>query len=46
MMALGAVRERTEKQWKALPGQAGLRVSGVWRYEQGTKSVIEAEVEV
>ena len=46
MMALGAVRERTERQWKALLEQAGLRVSGIWTYEQGSESLIEAEREV
>ena len=46
MMSLGAVRERTERQWKALLEQAGLRVSGIWTYEQGTESLIEAEMEV
>ncbi|KAF6226881.1 hypothetical protein HO133_008322 [Letharia lupina] len=45
MMALGAVRERTEKQWRGLLGQAGLKVTGVWTYEQGTESLIEAETE-
>lgn len=45
MMALGAVRERTEKQWRGLLGQAGLKATGVWTYEQGTESLIEAEIE-
>ena len=45
MMALGAVRKRTEKQWRGLLGQAGLTVTGVWTYEQGTESLIEAETE-
>ena len=44
MMALGAVKERTEKQWKALLGQAGLSISRIWTYEQGTESLIEAEL--
>lgn len=43
MMALGAVKERTEKQWTTLLGQAGLKVVGIWTYEQGTESLIEAE---
>ncbi len=46
MMALGAVRERTETQWRSLLGQAGLTVTGIWTYEQGTESLIEAEIEV
>ena len=45
MMALGAVKERTEKQWKTLLGQAGLKVVGIWTYEQGTESLIEAELD-
>lgn len=44
MMALGAVKERTEKQWRELLQQAGLKVTGIWIYEQGTESLIEAEV--
>ena len=45
MMALGAVRERTETQWRGLLGQAGLTVTGIWTCEQGTESLIEAEIE-
>ncbi|KAM0801004.1 S-adenosyl-L-methionine-dependent methyltransferase [Usnea florida] len=44
MMALGAVKERTEKQWRELLQQAGLKLTGIWTYEQGTESLIEAEV--
>ena len=44
MMALGAVKERTDKQWRELLQQAGLKVTGIWTYEQGTESLIEAEV--
>lgn len=44
MLALGAVKERTEKQWRALLEQAGLRVVGIWTYDQGTESLIEAEL--
>lgn len=46
MMALGAVKERTEKQWRGLLQQAGLKVTGIWTYELGTESLIEAEVAV
>ena len=46
MMALGAVRERTETQWRDLLGQAGLTVTGIWMDEQGTESLIEAEIVV
>lgn len=45
MMALGAVKERTEQQWRALLGKAGLKVVGIWTYEQGTESLIEAEID-
>lgn len=45
MMALGAVKERTEKQWRTLLGEAGLKVVGIWTYEQGTESLIEAEID-
>lgn len=45
MMVLGAVKERTEKQWRDLLRQAGLRVTGIWTYDQGTESLIEAETE-
>ena len=43
MMALGAVKERTEKQWRTLLAQAGLKVTGIWTFEPGTESLIEAE---
>lgn len=45
MMALGAVRERTKRQWRELLGHAGLRVTGIWTYEQGSESLIEAVIE-
>lgn len=45
MMALGAVKERTEKQWRTLLADAGFKVAGIWTYEQGTESLIEAELE-
>ena len=45
MMALGAVKERTEKQWRMLLEQAGLKVVGIWTYEQGTESLIETEID-
>ena len=44
MMALGAVKERTEQQWRALLEQAGFRVVQIWTYDQGTESLIEAEL--
>lgn len=44
VMALGAVQERTEKQWRTLLERAGLTVVGIWTYDQGTESLIEAEL--
>ncbi|KAK4692813.1 hypothetical protein P7C71_g4466, partial [Lecanoromycetidae sp. Uapishka_2] len=44
MMVSGAVKEQTEMQWRALLKEAGLRVVGIWTYEQGTESLIEAEI--
>ncbi|KAL8848565.1 MAG: hypothetical protein Q9221_006398 [Calogaya cf. arnoldii] len=34
MLALGAIKERTEEDWYTLIGQAGLKVTGVWTKEQ------------
>lgn len=45
-MTLGAVKERTEKQWRELLQQAGFKVTGIWTYEQGTESLMEAQVMV
>lgn len=45
MMALGAVKERTEKQWRTLLGEAGLKVVRIWTYDQGTESLIEATLD-
>ena len=45
MMALGAVRERTAKQWQELLSSAGLRLVKIWTYEPGTESLIEAELD-
>lgn len=44
MMALGAVKERTEAQWEALFQQAGLKKTGVYLAEAGTEGVVEAVV--
>lgn len=45
MLALGAVKERTEKQWRTLLEQAGLKVVEIWTCDQGTESLIEAELQ-
>ena len=44
MLALGAVRERTEKDWRELLEGAGMKITKIWTYEQGTESLIEAEL--
>lgn len=44
MMSLGSVRERTERDWHELFKSVGLRITKVWTYEQGTESLIEAEI--
>ena len=45
MMALFAVKERTEKDWRTLLGRVGLKVVGIWTYDQATESLIEAELD-
>jgi len=45
MMVLGGVRERTETQWRGLLESVGLKVVKMWTYEQGTESLIEAELD-
>lgn len=45
MMALGAVRERTEREWYDLLDSVGLKIVKIWTCEQGTESLIEAELE-
>lgn len=42
MMVLGAVRERTEGEWRAICEEAGLRVERVWYGNGGRESLIEA----
>lgn len=44
MLVLGAMRERTEVQWKDLLQKAGLRVVKIWSYPGVAESLIEAEV--
>ncbi|MCJ1414442.1 hypothetical protein MMC32_000768 [Xylographa parallela] len=44
MLALGAVRERTESDWRELLESAGMRIVKIWTWEQGTESLIEAEL--
>ncbi|KAL8725286.1 MAG: hypothetical protein Q9181_006468 [Wetmoreana brouardii] len=44
MLALGAVKERTEKDWRTMVEQVGLKVTGMWTKEQGSESLIECEL--
>jgi len=44
MLALGAVKERTEKDWRTMVEQVGLKITGFWTKEQGTESLIECEL--
>ncbi|MCJ1391327.1 hypothetical protein MMC18_004190 [Xylographa bjoerkii] len=44
MLALGAVRERTESDWRQLLESVGLKIVKIWMWEQGTESLIEAEL--
>ena len=41
MLALGAVRERTESDWRRLLESVNLKVVKIWTLEQGTESLIE-----
>jgi len=45
MMALAAAHERTEREWHELLKSVGLRIVKIWTYEQGTESLIEAELD-
>lgn len=44
MMALGAVKERTEGEWRALLGEAGLEVTGIWSGMGTGETLIECVV--
>ena len=44
MMSIGAGAERSESQWKALLGSAGLEIRSVWRNGPGMESVMEIGV--
>lgn len=44
MLALGAVKERTEKDWHSMAESVGLKITGIWTKEQGTESLIECEL--
>ena len=46
MMALGAVRERTEKDWRSLLESVGLEVCKIWEspFDRATEGLIEAQL--
>ena len=44
VFVLGAMRERTEKDWERILGEAGFKVTKVWSYEMGSESLLEAEL--
>lgn len=42
MMASGAVRGRTEAEWRGMLGRAGFKVGKVWAVEEEREGLIEA----
>lgn len=44
MLVLGAMRERTEEEWRDLLSTAGFRVLKIYSFEMGSESLIEAEL--
>lgn len=42
MMALPALSERTEAQWRNLLSSVGLKITGIWTKAPGVESLIEA----
>ena len=44
MMAIFSSMERTEKQWHALVGSAGLKITKIWTAQRGVQSLIECEL--
>ena len=45
MMAMHAMYERTERQWRELLGSVGLRVVKIWTPNPAAESLIEAELD-
>ena len=43
-MVSGAASERTEKQWENLLNSVDLRIMKIWKYPEGTESLIEADL--
>lgn len=44
MLVLGAMKERTEGQWRELVEKSGLTIKSVWKYEGVAESLIEVEL--
>ena len=44
MLVLGAMRERTELQWRSLLQKSGFKVACIWTYPGVAESLIEAEL--
>ena len=44
VLVLGAMRERTEKDWEGILGKAGFKVVKVYTCQMGCQSLIEAEL--
>ena len=44
MMVINAACERTETAWKTLLQQAGFRILKIWPVQEGSESLIEAEI--
>lgn len=44
MLVLGAMRERTEAEWREILRRAGFQVSKIYSFEMGSESLIEAEL--
>ncbi|KAI9687301.1 MAG: hypothetical protein M1822_002344 [Bathelium mastoideum] len=44
VMVLGAMKERTETQWRSLLEAAGFHITGIWTVKMGTESLIEADL--
>ncbi|KAI2604697.1 putative O-methyltransferase [Hypoxylon sp. NC1633] len=44
MLALGAMRERTQSDWENIVKRAGFKIVQVYNYEMGSESLIEAEL--
>ena len=44
MMVINAACERTETDWRALLDKAGFKILKIWPVQEGSESLIEAEI--